>query len=121
MLNSLAEVERFLNENFPQPVVVELRRLGHDVLTVQETGRADQAWPDKQVLAFATADGRSVLTFNRRHFVRLHATDADHAGIVVCSVDTDSGGLAARIHDAVLPYDALDGQLLRVNRPASRQ
>ncbi len=43
----------YANENFPQPVVVELRRLGHDVLTVQETGRADQAWPDKQVLAFA--------------------------------------------------------------------
>ena len=109
----------YANENFALPVVVELRRLGHDVLTVQETGKADQAWPDEHVLAFATADDRSVLTFNRRHFVRLHATNADHAGIVVCSVDIDSGGLAARIHEVVLPYNALHGQLLRVNRPAT--
>ena len=28
------------NENFPFPVVEELRRLGHDVATVQETGRS---------------------------------------------------------------------------------
>ena len=28
------------NENFPLPVVEELRRLGHDVLTVQPSGNA---------------------------------------------------------------------------------
>jgi len=37
------EVARFYaNENFPLPVVEELRRLGHDVLTIQETGHPDQ-------------------------------------------------------------------------------
>jgi hypothetical protein len=30
------------NENFPQLAVEELRRLGHDVLTVLEAGRANQ-------------------------------------------------------------------------------
>ncbi len=43
----------YSNENFPLPSVMELRRLGHDVLTIQETGRADQAMPDEAVLAFA--------------------------------------------------------------------
>ena len=41
----------YSNENFPLPVVEKLRALGHDVLTIQETGKADQALPDKDVLA----------------------------------------------------------------------
>jgi len=39
----------YSNENFPLPVVEELRRLGHDVLTIQETGKAEQ---NKDVGAF---------------------------------------------------------------------
>jgi hypothetical protein len=31
----------YSNEHFPFPVVEELRRLGHDVLTIQETGQAN--------------------------------------------------------------------------------
>ena len=38
------------NENFPRPVVLEPRRLGHDVLTVQEACQADQSLPDGAVL-----------------------------------------------------------------------
>jgi hypothetical protein len=33
----------YANENFPRPVVEELRRLGHDLLTIQETGRGGEA------------------------------------------------------------------------------
>ncbi len=40
----------YSNENFPLPVVEELRRLGHDVLTIQETGKAGQAVTDEMVL-----------------------------------------------------------------------
>ncbi|MCZ7571559.1 MAG: DUF5615 family PIN-like protein [Ardenticatenaceae bacterium] len=72
--------------NFPLPVVEELRRLGHDVLTIQEAGRANQRFPNQAVLEFASADGRAVLTINRKHFVRLHASVQDHAGIIVCTV-----------------------------------
>jgi len=43
----------YANENFPLPAVEELRRLGHDVLTSYESGRAGQAVPDEDVLAFA--------------------------------------------------------------------
>ncbi|MBI5602323.1 MAG: hypothetical protein HY879_03125 [Deltaproteobacteria bacterium] len=31
----------YANENFPYPVVEELRRLGQDVLTIKETGDVD--------------------------------------------------------------------------------
>ena len=30
----------YADEDFPLPAVVELRRLGHDVLTAQEDGRS---------------------------------------------------------------------------------
>lgn len=84
----------FADENFPLPVVEELRRLGHDVLTMQEAGKANQRFPDKAVLDFASADHRAVLTINRKHFVRLHASSDDHAGIIACAVDIDFVGQA---------------------------
>lgn len=95
----------------------ELRRLGHDVLTVLETGKAGQSWPDENVLEFAVFEEWSVLTVNRRHFVRLHGLRPDHAGIIVCTFDPDFGALAARIAEAIAKCDQLAGQLLRVNRP----
>jgi hypothetical protein len=73
--------------------------------------------PDPDVLALAVAEGRAVLTMNRRDFIRLHAQTTDHAGIVVCTVDPDFPGLAARIHLAVAAHADLRGQLIRVNRP----
>ena len=45
----------YTNENFPVKVTVALRALGHDVLTSQEAGQANQAVADADVLRFATA------------------------------------------------------------------
>ena len=71
----------YANENFPMPVVEELRRIGHDVLTIQETGKVGQSIPDEEVLAFASADNRAVLTLNRKHFIHLHSSNPEHNGI----------------------------------------
>jgi hypothetical protein len=72
----------YADEDFPLPVVEALRQLGHDVLTVQEAGRANQGIGDGQVLADATADGRAVLTHNHPDFKRLHRRGRPpHAGI----------------------------------------
>ncbi len=109
----------YSNENFPLPVVEELRRLGHDVLTTQDTGEAGRAKSDDAILGFASDAGRAVLTLNRRHFVRLHGERPDHAGIVVSSVDLDSAALAERIHRAMEANAPLAGKLVRVNRPSS--
>ena len=59
----------YADEDFPLPVVEELRQLGHDVLTSPEAGR--DGTPDPDQLAFATADGRVLVTHNRKDkFVR---------------------------------------------------
>jgi hypothetical protein len=105
----------YSNENFPLPVVEELRQLGHDVLTIQETGKAEQSLSDEAVLEFATNNGRAVLTLNRKHFIRLHKIQPKHAGIVVCSFDPDFIGQAHRIHKSIETH--LQEQLIRVNRP----
>ena len=104
------------NENFPPPVVLGLRARGHDVLTIHETGRAGQAMPDDEVLTHATAEGRAVLTLNRKDFIRLHLASVGHAGIIVCTVDPDFSGQAERIHAALLREGDLRGKLVRVNR-----
>jgi uncharacterized protein DUF5615 len=108
----------YANENFPLPVVIELRHLGHEVLTIAETGQAGQALPDEQVLAFAIAERRAVLTLNRKHFVRLHSTHSKHTGIIVCTFDPDFVAQARRIHETVTSAGPVEGKLLRVNRPA---
>lgn len=107
----------FADENFPGPVVQELRALGHDVLTIQQIGRASESVPDPEVLAAAGADGRAVLTLNRRHFKQLHAKSSIHAGMILCKADNNFTALAARIHLAILSAGDLTGQMIRVNRP----
>jgi hypothetical protein len=107
----------YANENFPQPVVEELRKLGYDVLTTYKSGKAGVAMPDVEVLAFAVAEGRALLTLNRRHFIRLHGTTPDYAGIIICTFDPDFVALAQRIHAALEAHPAISGQLVRINRP----
>src|SRR6266567_7691975 len=91
----------YADENFPLPVVEELRRLGHDVLTIQEAGKAEQSTPDEVVLASASADGRAVLTLNRKHFKRLHGESPQHSGIIACTYDPNFVGQAGRIHATI--------------------
>jgi hypothetical protein len=111
-------VRFYSNENFPQDTVEALRQLGHDVLTSHDAGKSRQSIPDKEVLEFATAEKRVLLTLNRQHFIRLHdATNGQHCGIVVCTQDTDFQGQAQRIHAQVSGCGDLGGSLLRVNRP----
>ncbi|MBI5441834.1 MAG: DUF5615 family PIN-like protein [Deltaproteobacteria bacterium] len=107
----------YADENFPLPVVEELRRLGHDIETCWEAGHASQATADAAILDHAHREGRALLTLNRLHFIRLHKAKAKHVGIVVCSFDPDFAGLAERIHEAVGASETIAGELLRVNRP----
>ena len=109
----------YADEDFSYPVVQRLRQLGHDMLTAHEAGQAGQGIADMVVLAFATVAGRAVLTFNRRHFIRLHAAVSSHAGIIVCTRDDTIAALADRIHQQLQSTSTLQDQLLRINRPSS--
>lgn len=104
----------YADENFPLPVVEELRLLGHDVLTAQEDGR--QATPDSGILARAHSLTRSGLTHNRRHFEHLHRQGTDHSGILSATREDDSFQLAHRIHAALLD-EVASRWCVRVNRP----
>jgi hypothetical protein len=107
----------YANENYPLPVVKEPRRMGHDVVTTQDLAMAGLSIPDDQVLQTAINMGRAVLTHNRLDFIRLHRLRTDHFGIVVCTLDNNFPALASRIHDKLAEAGAIDGQLIRINRP----
>jgi hypothetical protein len=96
---------------------VELRQFGHDVLTTHESGRAGLALPDEEVLAFAVAEQRVLLTINRKHFIRLHHQYPTHTGIIVSTFDLDFTALARRIHTALEAQPDMHGRLIRINRP----
>ena len=110
-------VRCYANANFPLAVVERLRKLGHDVLTVREAGHDNQQISDEGVLLFAVSEQRAVITINRRDFVRLHHTQPQHCGIIVCTEDTDSEGQASRIDAAMRAAGDMSGRLIRINRP----
>jgi hypothetical protein len=107
----------YTNENFPFPAADELRRLGHDVMTVQESGHGGQSIADDEVLRFATRQRRVLVTLNRRHFVRLHEENSGHMGIIACTADSDFIALASRIHAVIRAESPLQGRLTRVHCP----
>jgi predicted nuclease of predicted toxin-antitoxin system len=107
----------YADEQFPKLVAIMLRNLAHDVLTVQEAGKANQKIPDEEVLEFAINDNRAVLTINRSDFIRLHKLQPNHGGIIVCKEDLDRQRLAMRIDRAIMNIENLNNQLIRINRP----
>jgi predicted nuclease of predicted toxin-antitoxin system len=107
----------YADEQFPRPVVELLRELGHDVLTVKESG--NDGFADPEVLEFAMANDRIVLTQNRRDFKKIHQFTPNHCGIIVCTEDRNSSELTARIHNAILAEDLFSGKIVSVVRPAN--
>ena len=106
----------YADEQFPRLTSETLRLLGHDVLTVQEAGNANQRIGDPDVLAYATVNDRTVLTLNRYDFIRLHKSTPIHKGIIVCSENPDFVRLAEKTNEAVAFLDRIDNQLIRVYR-----
>ena len=88
----------YADEGFFYPVVEELRRLGHDVVTAQQDGHSSA--PDPIILSRATALGRVLLTFNRSDFKRLHRQGATH-----CASDAAPPSRSARLGDTVRRFE----------------
>lgn len=103
------------DEDFPRPVALHLRSLGHDVQLAVETGLANRRTEDPILLEYAREHQRILLTHNRKHFRRLHATMA-HSGVVICTRFEDFISLAEAI-DACLA-EAMDcsDRLISVTR-----
>jgi predicted nuclease of predicted toxin-antitoxin system len=71
-------VRYYLDEHVDPAVAHALRRLGIDVLTTAEAGRLSD--DDSAQLAFATTEGRVMVTFDRDYLDR-HSVGTPHAGI----------------------------------------
>jgi len=104
----------FADENFEDGVVDALSALGHDAITARSVG-LDHT-PDPDVLDWATAAGRVVLTHDQ-DYQKLHRSGVPHAGIVYASCDPDDAALARRIHDALAATPAPANRLIRVVKP----
>lgn len=61
---------------------------------------------------------RTVLTRNRRDFIKLHRDNPEHAGIIICTEWSNFEGQAILIHEAVSVEENLKGKLIRINRPS---
>jgi predicted nuclease of predicted toxin-antitoxin system len=98
----------YSNENFPIVMVNLLRAESHDVLTSYEAGQANQRISDDQVLRYATATNRILITENRQDFIDLHRNTTDHPGIIIFKSDRDYAGKIKAMTD----FLAEDGQTL---------
>ncbi|HXG11293.1 MAG TPA: DUF5615 family PIN-like protein [Gemmataceae bacterium] len=78
-------VRLYLDRHIMTRLAVDLRGRGYDVMTTEEAGKDTAS--DEEQLTFATAAGRSILTFNIRDFAPLHeqwqTAGRSHAGIIV--------------------------------------
>jgi len=80
-----------LDEMFSDDIAQQLRDKGYDVFSVV----ADPALaglPDDQILAYATTEGRALVTANIKDFApldtRYRAADQSHAGLILVSTKT---------------------------------
>jgi hypothetical protein len=82
----MAQLSLYFDEDAMDYDLIEpLRKRGLDVLTALEANRLGRE--DEDHLAFATAHGRSLYSFNIPHYCRLHGewqfAHRTHAGIVL--------------------------------------
>lgn len=110
-------VALYADENVDFNLVDALQKLGLDVMTALEDGRANQRIDDPHVLTRARDLGRVILTNNRKDYHRLHRLDPNHQGIITYTDDPDLAALAARIGAAASSQSSLAGILIRVVRP----
>jgi hypothetical protein len=80
-----------LDEMFSDDIARQLRAQGHDVTSIV-ANPALAGLPDEQVLAYATTEGRALVTANIKDFVpldgRYSAAGQSHAGLILVSTKT---------------------------------
>ena len=101
-------IKLYTDEHVSKAVVKGLRQRGVDVLTVAEAGMLGAS--DEEHLAFARRQERVLFTQDE-DFLRLHASGAEHAGLVYAHQQTPVGatirGLVL-IHEALAPHEMRD-------------
>lgn len=107
-------IRLFTDEMIFPSLAPELRRLGYDAESCPEAKRSYQKISDYSQLAYATQEDRTILTFNRRHFVRLdrdwHARGRRHGGIIISDQVSDFHELVRRVR---LHLDTVEDRVQR--------
>jgi predicted nuclease of predicted toxin-antitoxin system len=83
-----------LDESLTPDIAAGLRRRGRDCTTTQEAGLMGVS--DTEQLAFATTEGRIVITADQ-DFLRIAAVDQNHAGIIFCTHSDRIGAIIKAI------------------------
>jgi Domain of unknown function (DUF5615) len=81
----LARISFYLDEHIQLALAEALKSRGVDVLTTWEAG--NMGLDDESQLAFANKNKRTLFSFNKRHFAKIHyewmAIKNSHAGIIL--------------------------------------
>lgn len=103
-------IKFYADEHVSRAVIHGLRRRGVNVLTVQEANLLSAQ--DEEHLALAAAQGRVLFTQDA-DFLRLHAADLPHAGIVYAPQHTPVGDIirGLMLIVEVLKPDEMIGQV----------
>jgi hypothetical protein len=122
-------VRLLTDEHYATDIAIQLRAAGHDAVAVLELGMTGTA--DDELLAFATAQGRALLTNNVRDFATIALLWAkggqDHHGLLFTSDESLPRGrgtiglyieLLERLFDANPAPDALRNQVRWLAPPA---
>jgi len=115
-------VKLYLDEDLSRAIAALLRKRGMDVSAAQEVGSIQL--DDRAQLAYATREGRAIVTANVVDFIELAheavATNTEHAGILLVpsSFRADEfQAIADAIVEAVRPYrTGLRGLVLYLSR-----
>jgi predicted nuclease of predicted toxin-antitoxin system len=97
------EVAKAITDEMISPRLADaLRMRGYDVTSCHGEGRASRGIADQEQLAFATAQGRAIYTFNAVDFRRLHAAwkaaKLGHGGIILPEdLDHDPAEMSRRL------------------------
>jgi hypothetical protein len=105
-------IRLYLDEDvMSRDLVNALRSRAVDLIPAREAGLIHI--PDSQHLEYATAQGRTLVTYNTRDYARLHAeyqaSDRHHAGIIV-SDQVQIGVLVKRLLKLLNTYTIADMQ-----------
>ena len=112
----------YLDEDLAPAVVQLLRRRGIDTTSAQEAGNAQL--DDRAQLAYATREGRAIVTANVVDFIELArdavAANTEHAGIILVPSSfrrDEFQAIADAILEALKPYrTGLHGVVLYIRR-----
>ncbi|MBP9501192.1 MAG: DUF5615 family PIN-like protein [Candidatus Promineofilum sp.] len=103
----MSRIRFYVDEHIARAVVNGLRRRDIDVVMPGDVNR--RGYPDDEQLAFATAEGRVIVTKDH-DYLRLHATGVAHMGIAFVSADATIGGI---IRGLTLLYQVLEAEGMR--------